>query len=287
MKKTLISIIIIISTIVLISGCSILGDRLEGSTIYVTNYPIKYLVETFYNNHAKIVSIYPSDADTKTYQLTDKQIKDYSKGSLFVYNGLSEEKKLAKEFLTKNKNILIADVSYGLSIEYSVEELWLSPNNYLMLAKNVRESFREYLNNKTVKAEIEKKYEELAENLSLMDADLRSIGDYAKSKNKDVILVSNKAYKFLENYGFNVVCLEDENYKNDAGITAAKNNYKNGKYTVLIYESKDDLEIISSLLELDNNRGITLSRMTNGIPTDDYLNIMQQFINALRNRVSN
>ena len=189
--------------------------------------------------------------------------------------------------MAKNKNILISDVSYGLSIQNSFEELWLSPNNYLMLAKNVRESFREYLNNTTVIEEIDKRYNKLAETLSIMDADLRSIGELAKSKNKNIILGSSKAYKFLDNYGFTVISLDDEAYKNESGMNTIKNNYKNNKYSALIYESSKDSELVASLLSSNASKGIVLSKMTNGIPSDDYLNVLQQFINTLRNTISN
>ena len=44
--------------------------------------------------------------------ITDKQIKEYSKETtLFVYNGLSNEKEIAKTFINKNKNMHIIDVS--------------------------------------------------------------------------------------------------------------------------------------------------------------------------------
>ena len=278
---------LLLCCILILCSCSLSNDNLEGSTIYVTNYPIKYLVDIFYKNHAKIESIYPSDSDTTTYQLTEKQIKDYSKGSMFVYNGLTSEKNLAKEFLAKNKNLLISDVSYGLAIQYSTEELWLSPNNYLMLAKNVRESFKEYLNNKTVKEEIESKYNALAETLSIMDADLRNIGSSAKNKNKALVVGSTKAYKFLENYGFTVVTLDDEAYKTDEGINTIKNNFKNGKYNILICDSTTENDLVTSLINDYKATPIELLRMTHGIPNDDYINILQQFINRFRNSLAN
>ena len=35
----------------------------------------------------------------------NKQISDYSKGDLFIYNGLSSEKELARKFINNNINI--------------------------------------------------------------------------------------------------------------------------------------------------------------------------------------
>ena len=42
------------------------------------------------------------------------------------------------------------DVSYGLNYTHGMEELWMSPNNYLMLAKNIKDNLIEYLKSKYI-----------------------------------------------------------------------------------------------------------------------------------------
>ena len=37
-----------------------------------------------------------------------------------------------------NENLKIIDTSLSISYDYSVRELWLNPNNYLMLAQNLK-----------------------------------------------------------------------------------------------------------------------------------------------------
>src|SRR5574344_1557855 len=135
MKKFIKGLILSLS-VLLLAGCFKM-DNMEGINIYTTVYPIEYIAKYLYGENATIQSIYPNGIDPYNYELTDKQINDYSKANLFVYNGLSNEKEIARTFVNKNKNINIIDVAYGLNIEYSTnsyEELWLSPNNFLMLA---------------------------------------------------------------------------------------------------------------------------------------------------------
>ena len=146
MKK----IFLLILSLFLLTGCSLKKDNLENATIYTTIYPIKYLTEFMYKDYSTIESIYPAGADVTTYELTDKQIKNYSKGDLFIYNGLSNEKTITKNLINKNRNLLIIDVSNGLSYTYGIKELWMSPNNYLMLAKNIRDYLKEYLDSKII-----------------------------------------------------------------------------------------------------------------------------------------
>ena len=128
MKKLFLLLIAIFLT----TGCSFVKDNLENATIYTTVYPLEYLVNTLYGDYAEVSSIYPQDIDVDTYKLTTKQIKEYAKGDLFVYNGLSNEKEITKNLINKNKNLLIIDVTSGLTYTYNIEELWMSPNNYLM-----------------------------------------------------------------------------------------------------------------------------------------------------------
>ena len=156
-RKLLLSFLSIIS-IFLLTGCFD-TNNLEGSNITTTVYPIEYLVERLYGDHSNITSIYPNDIDISKYELTNKQIDKYSKETtLFVYNGLSNEKEIAKTFINENKDIQIIDVSYGLKYKYGVEELWLSPNNYLMLANTIKNDLEELSASKYAAEEIEENY---------------------------------------------------------------------------------------------------------------------------------
>ena len=189
-------IILMLIPLMFLTGCNLKKDNLESATIYTTIYPIKYLTEFLYKDYATIESIYPSGADVVSYELTSKQIKKYAKADLFIYNGLSNEKTITKNLINKNKNLLIIDVSNGLSYTYGVKELWMSPNNYLMLAKNIKDYLKEYLDSKIIVNYVDQKYEDLAEILSLKDAELRSIGKEAKEKGTNTIVVSDNVFKF-------------------------------------------------------------------------------------------
>ena len=80
-----------IGLVFLTSGC-FKKDDLEDITIYTSVYPIEYIVDTLYGKNSNVKSIYPDGVDVSKYSLTDKQIKDYSKGNMFIFNGLSDEK---------------------------------------------------------------------------------------------------------------------------------------------------------------------------------------------------
>ena len=207
MKK--IKIISIIFLCLLICGCSFKDGKLNDATIRTTVYPVEYITDYLYGDSSTISSIYPSDVDIESYNLTDKQINEYASSDLFVYIGLGKEKEIAKTFVNKNNDLLIIDATYGLNYNYDIRELWLAPNNFLMLAKNIKNSLNEYLDNTLREENVEKKYNELYAEISWIDAELRNIAKEAIEINNNTLVVSTNVLKFLESYGFNIISLED------------------------------------------------------------------------------
>ena len=284
-KKNLLQIFCLLLGLFSLTGC-FKRDDMEDISIVVSTYPIEYIVKSLYGAYSNIDSIYPSGVDVNNYELTDKQINDYSKNTLFVYNGLSDEKNIARSFLNQNRNMKIIDVSYGLNIEYgkTSEELWLSPNNYLMLATTTKNNLSDFINSKYLIQMIDTNYKKLQEDLSLMDANLRSIGAASK---KPVITTTN-SLKYLENYDFTVISLEDS--KNVT--TDLKNNFKNGTYTTLFIKKGETSDTITDLVDNYKAKKVEVNMMNTldsneRNNSDDYLSIMNEYLRNLREATTN
>ena len=280
--KKFIKLTVLLVVALLLSSCSIETDTLEDAKVYTTTYPINYLTKVLYKDHSEIASIYPNDADYNTYNLTKKQIKEYSKADLFIYNGLTNEKDIAKKFINKNSELLIIDVSNGLTLSNDMTELWLSPNNYLMLAKNIKKYLQEYVNSKAINDDIERNYLEFEEKISVMDASLHLLGRNAKNKNKNIIVASNDTFKYLNNYGFEVISLEDEANLKDNKLNTIKSNFNSGKYKYILTLDTDISNPVVNELK-DNNKAeiITVDSLTLSL-TDDYFDIMNSYIQNIK-----
>ncbi len=259
----------------------------EGLQILTTIYPITFITNEIYDQ-GKVTSIYPEGADVDNYNLTDKQINEYSKNNIFIYNGLSNELQTAKNLINKNKKLKIIDVAYGLKYHNGIEELWLSPNYYLMLATTIKSNLQDFTNSNYVNDDIETKYKTLAETLSIMDADLRNIASNAKAINKDTIIASSNMFKYLNNYGFNVISLEDETLtKSD--LNEIKNKFKDGTYTTIFMKDTEGKNDLISTLEKDYNANVvTVNTMTslsteNKDTTENYITIMNNYMEELKN----
>ncbi len=286
MKKLIFSIVII-GIIFMTSGC-FKRDDLEGATVYTTIYPIKYIVQELYGENSIVKSIYPKGVDVLEYPISDKKIKDSAKESeLFIYNGLSNEKEMAVKFLNNNKKIRIIDASQGLKIAGSVEELWLSPSNYLMLALNVKNGLKEYIDNTYIHQEIEENYNELKSDISLLEAELKVIADNAKS---NTIVVTNDSLLFLSKYGFDVISIDNNvNEVSDATKTQVKKLISDKKLSYIFrQENTKETELLRDLIVNTKVEVVILDVITNlkedqDENTTNYITVMRENAEKIRN----
>ena len=285
MKRKLLLSSLLLMILFSITGC-FNNDDLEGSKITTTTYPVEYLISRLYGEKSTITSIYPNDTIIADYDLTDKQIKTFAKETdLFIYNGLTKEKEITKSLLNKNKKIQIIDVSYGIKYHYGVEELWLNPNNFLMLANTVKSDLIDISANKYVGEDIEKKYEELEEDLSILDNEIRSIAESAIKSNSHTIVIADDSFGFLAEYGFEIVNISNENNF----TSTIKNKFKNKTYKHILVRDKNNAkdaikDIVdnygATLIEVDTMETLSDDQRKNN---DNYLSIMNEFITNLAN----
>lgn len=285
--KLIRSLVVLFITLILLTGC-FKRDNMDDISIAVTKYPIEYLVKNIYGFNSTVSSVYPVGSDVDTYTLSKKQIRKYSTNDIFVYNGLTDEKKIAASLLNYNSGIKIIDVAKGLNDTYEEEELWLSPSNYLMLAQNIKDSLLSYTNSTILKQEINDAYEELKLNISMLDANIKVIAENASNK---TIIVGNDLFKFLEKYGYNVLSIdESKNKKSD--YQEAKNlvSNKSNSYVFVLEKSVNDENVAklknagASIVSIKSLKSLTQDEINDGY---DYLQYMNAFIDDLKSEVYN
>lgn len=290
MKNKIICLIGALLSLFILSGCS--NDNAKTTmTAYTSVYPVEYILENLYGDNIAIYSIYPDGTNYKTYKLTNKQLNDYSKGDLFVYNGtIKKEKDYAVKLLNKNKKIKVIDASLGMNYSNDVCENWLNPSNYLMMASNIKKGLKEYINENIELKKINENYAGLKLKLSEIDAELKQI---ASSSNNKTIVVSNDAFKYLEKYGFTVISLEENENLTDKTISEVKKLLANKQINYIFL--KDNEEENNTIKELKNNYEFTTVKL-NTITTlnaderkdkKDYVSIMMDNINWIKLEVNN
>lgn len=269
------------------TGC-LKRDNLEDINIYTTVYPFEYITEQLYGEHSTIKSIYPDGSNPTTYKLTDKQIKDYSKSSLFIFNGLSNEKEYVSPMLNYNKNMKIIDSTLTMEYNNNMEELWLDPSNFLMLAQNIKNGLLEYINNHYLKTNIQENYDALKIEVSNLDAKLKLLSE---SSNNPTIVVSNDLFKFLEKYNITVISLEENENLTEKTIYDVTQMIENGEISYIFTDQQE--EISNTVKNIQEETGVELLSIHNlyNINEDernakkDYISIMNENIELLKNEL--
>jgi len=272
MKKLL----IILTSLFLLTGCFGSGKEIDTKT-YASLYPIEFATKYMYGEFSEVSNIYPSGADIETYELSNKQKDIYSNGDIFIYAGVTKEVNLAVNFLNSNSELKIIDATKGVNFTNSVEELWLDPSNYLMIARNIKSTLIDYEKNVYNQDKIEKLYNELKIKISELDVDLTMMG---KNATNNTILVSDDAFNYLTKYNINVISLDPDNSNITKSYNDAKKLIQNGaiKYAYVMTGkplSEDIQNFITSnsleKLEIDTMYTLSDEQRKNG---DDYLDIM-------------
>lgn len=288
MKKFKIFRLILLSLIFCFGATGCTSDNMEGIDVLVTNYPNEYVTQRLYGEHSTITSIYPDGVDITNYQINSKQIKDFSKYDLFIYNGLIEkERNLALDLLDLNPDLMIIDTAYVLETDYSSEELWLNPSSLLMMAQNVRLGLEEYISSNVLKEEIDAAYDNLKVELSELDASYRLD---VENTNDKAIVVANSALKYLEKFGLEVYCIDDN--ASDKTISDVQNLIDTKKITYVYAFKEDELnkkakKLVDenteiSVLEIHKLDNVTDAERNN---KEDYLSIMERNLEIIKKEI--
>ena len=268
----------------LLSGCEESETKMENINIYTTTYPINFIINQLYEEHSKIYSVYPTGVDVDKYELSTRKLEEYSKSDLFIFNSLDKDRDYAVKMINLNSKLKVIDVATGMKYDNSIEELWLSPNNYLMMAENLKNGLAEYITNPYLVEEINDKYKDLEYEISKLEADLTEAITNAKYK---TIVTDNDTLKFLEKYGLKVISLEENKDLTTNKIEEVKNLIKEKQIKYIYSTTSKTNNTVKELIDNNSLEQISMNTMhsTDGNITnsnDNYLTIMTNNINELK-----
>ncbi|CCY45904.1 laminin-binding surface protein [Firmicutes bacterium CAG:822] len=285
--KRFVNILILAVFVFSLTGC-LKRDNMEDITIYTTNYPTEYITRRLYGDYSTINSIYPDGVNINNYKLTEKQIQDYSSADLFIFNGLSNEKDYVEPMREINKDLKIIDTTLYMEYNNSIEELWLDPSNFLMMAQNIKTGFNEYIDSYYLNNQIEEKYEELKVEASNLDAKIKEV---ISNGNSTTIVASSNLFKYLEKYGVTVYSLDESNGDVNAVYNQVVNMINDGDikyiFTIANEESNSTVKKLTQNTNVEIQEWNTLSNLTETQRTnnEDYFTIMNSNLELLKNEL--
>lgn len=285
MKKKL--LLLCLSLVLITTGC-FKRDTMEDINIYTSVYPIEYIVSELYGEHSTINSIYPNGIIVDKYTLTEMQLEEYGKSDLFIFNGLSNEKNYIKPMFEANKYLKIIDASASIEYTNRIEEIWLDPSNFLMIAQNIKTGFDEYITNQYLKSGIEENYKQLKIDISSLDAKMQMMIEEAEDKR---IVVTSNLFKYLEKYNFEVISLDENETNLDRNITIVKNMINDGSLKYIYSIKNEDIsENVTSIIDGTEIKILEFHTITNLSDEErnskkDYLTIMNDNVELLKQQL--
>ena len=270
---------LLLGVILLLTGC-LDSDSMENIDITTTVYPFEYVVSELYGDHSTINSLYPKDTEISEFNVTNILLKQYNDTDLYIFNGLTDEKKYIEKIRKDNKKLKIIDVTSNINYNYSIEELWLDPNSLLTIANNIKKGFNEYIKSTYLRNEINENYENLKVELTNLDGKFYATVNKAST---NTIVVSDDAFKFLEKYGLNVISIDPDTAK-EKDIELAKDALEESNYLFIKYKQEDN-DNITKVIN-DDTEKIELYTLTNltdiNIEKNDYIVLMNQNLDNLK-----
>lgn len=270
---------LLLGVILLLTGC-FNNDSMDNIEITTTVYPFEYVVNYLYGVHSKISSIYPKDTEINNFEVTNILLKQYNDTDLYVFNGLTNEKNYIEKIRKDNKKLKIIDVTSNIDYKYSIEELWLDPNNLLTIANNTKKGFNEYIKSTYLKNEINENYENLKVELTNLDGKYYST---VKKASINTIVVTDDAFKYLEKYGLNVISIDMDTAK-DYDLELAKEALSNSNYLFIKYKEEEN-ENITKVINSDTKK-VDLYTLTNlsdvNLEKNDYMVLLNQNLDNIK-----
>lgn len=276
---------ILIFTLIFLTGCNTEQNNMKNINIYTTTYPINFLIDNLYKENCKIYSIYPTGIELTDYELSKRKLEEYAKKSdLFIFNSLDKDRDYAVKMININPKLKVIDVATGMSYDNSITELWLNPNNYLMMAENIKNGLAEYIDNPYLVEEVEQNFADLQYEISKLDAALtETIAD----SNYKTIITDDTTLKLLENRGLKVISLAEDEDLTSNKVDEVKRLIEDNQIKYVYTTAKEPNKTIQELIDTYKIENIQLNNMhsidgsiTNS--NDNYLTIMTNNINSLK-----
>jgi len=272
-----------------ISGCFSIEER-DHLDIYTGAYPIEYVTRYLYGHNSNIRSIYPDEINIFEYELTEKQIEDYSESDLFIFNSLPKEKEYVIPMYLHNNQFRIIDAAQAVDIKHRPEELWLNPTNYLKVTKNIKEGLLELVTSHYLQNEIISKYEELKLEISSISANLRKL---SQTYENNTLVLADNTFVFLENYGFEIISLADEDNISERISYEVQELIDNNIISyIIINRSKQPNDFVQNLIDENDISLLKLHNLSTILEEErrsdeNYLTIMKDNLNKIEQYLKN
>jgi zinc transport system substrate-binding protein len=273
------------------------AGKSEKLTIYVVNYPLKYLAERIAGKHARVVFPAPTDVDPAYWMPDEKTISDYQQADLILLNGANYAKWVNKVSLPrfrmvntsaafKDRYIEADEIlthSHGAAGEHGHEALVFTTWIDLSLAADQAEAIAKALGRKrpALRDTFQKNYQKLERELLKLDRDIKKV--VLKEQSKPLV-VSHPVYDyFARGYGLNIrsVHWEPDEIPTTEQMLELHTILKNYPAQWMIWEGEPEKEAVDRLQTV-GMQSVVFDPCGNAPDQEDFMSVMRQNVENLK-----
>jgi zinc transport system substrate-binding protein len=286
---------VIIISLFLLSTAT--AGKSEKLTIYVVNYPLKYLAERIAGKHARVVFPAPTDVDPAYWMPDEKTISDYQQADLILLNGANYAKWVNKVSLPrfrmvntsatfKDRYIEADEIlthSHGAAGEHGHEALVFTTWIDLSLAADQAEAIAKALGRKrpALRDTFQKNYQKLERELLKLDRDIKKV--VLKEQSKPLV-VSHPVYDyFARGYGLNIrsVHWEPDEIPTTEQMLELHNILKEHPAKWMIWEG-EPIKESGERLKAIGIQSVVFDPCGNAPDQGDFMSVMRQNVQNLK-----
>lgn len=204
--------IIILLSVLFITGCESHKKSGAKPVVTVTIEPYKYFVESIAGDKVSVQTLVPQGSNPETYEPTARQMMQLSESAVYIKVGnLGFERSWMQRIKDNAPNTVITDSSKGVKIKKSDDghndpHVWMSVKNARIIAKNIYEALLSVSREDSIY--LKNRYTTFADKLDLLD---KMMDGKLKSAKKRPFLIYHPMLTYLsDDYGLTQISLEQE-----------------------------------------------------------------------------
>lgn len=311
--KNIFSILLIALLTVFTAACG--ADKEAGTSkdkngklkIYTTVYPLEYFTNRIGGNHVEVSSIYPPGSNEHTFEPTQRDMMNIADADYFFYIGLGLEgfvetakKSLQSEnvtFVETASNVAKDKLAVSTGHVHDEDEdeehehhhentqvdphVWLSPIISQDLALSIKDALVKAQPNN--KAEFEKNYASLVQDLKDLDKDFKVM---AEKKDNKTFFVSHAAFGYIAGtYGLNQISVAGLNSQDEPSqkeLTKIVDQAKKDEIHYILFEQNVSSKLAKVIEQDVGAKPLTLHNLS-VLTTDDIKNHEDYFTLMYKN----
>ncbi|MFK5985536.1 MAG: zinc ABC transporter substrate-binding protein [Pseudomonadota bacterium] len=187
--------------------------------VFVSILPQQFFVQYLADDFLEVKVLVKPWQSPETFDPSPRQMAMLSESKLYFTLGLGFEQRIIKRIIANNKQLQVIATETGITKIANDPHIWLDPQLVQLQVKNIYMALLMYYPN--FKEKLQHRYQQLQNQIKLLDNSLLSLFEQAKSNNAKFVIFHPALNYFSRRYQLNQIAIE-KNGKHSSAKYLAK-----------------------------------------------------------------